>query len=317
MAFKAITVNTPAEEAAHIYAQDDAAIYQSIFGADGVFNIGNKFESTVLTNNSVRVADGVLCVGGHIGRIEYANYQDVIIENGVSGYNRNDIIYASFVTNGDSDFLTMEVKKGAAVTGTASDPEMIQENLYQGETTREYPLWRVKLEGLSITAVEQLFEVIPAIPELVSRISEMESAIGTTDISTIGDGTVTGAIKTNNSLVANILSREGSVEGQVTISSDNSLHTIYTTTVGTDRTYFIGAVINHTCKNCDVASAIRINGTVVSTDQKRACANYGTMTTLQFIKNLKAGDVVEICAAQDSGADALVKYTYFYSFTQI
>ena len=37
---KPITVNTPTEDEAHIYAEDDAAIYQSLFGEDGVSSVG-------------------------------------------------------------------------------------------------------------------------------------------------------------------------------------------------------------------------------------------------------------------------------------
>lgn len=173
MSFKGITVNTDASADAHIFAEDDAAIYQAIFGNDGVMNIGNKFASTVLSNNKVRVSDGVLCVGGHIGRMQYADYADLTIENGVSGKNRNDIIYAKFVSSGDIDSYVLDVRKGTAGI-TASDPAMTQGNLYQGAVLREYPLWRVKIEGLSIVKVEQLFTVIPTIPELQA---EMKSGL--------------------------------------------------------------------------------------------------------------------------------------------
>ena len=109
MAFKGITVNTAPEESAHIYAQDDAAIYQSIFGGDGVLNTGNKFKATVLSNNSIRVSDGLMCIGGHIGRTEYGSYNDLTIQNGAAGYNRNDIIYARFITNGNIDTYALAV----------------------------------------------------------------------------------------------------------------------------------------------------------------------------------------------------------------
>lgn len=173
MGFKGITVNTAASADAHIFAEDDAAIYQAIFGGDGVMNIGNKFAARVLSNNKVRVSDGVLCVGGHIGRMQYADYTDLTIENGVSGKNRNDIIYAKFVTSGDVDSYVLDVRKGTAGS-TAADPAMTQGNLYQGATLREYPLWRVKIEGLSIVKIEQLFSVIPTIPELQE---EMKSGL--------------------------------------------------------------------------------------------------------------------------------------------
>lgn len=158
-------------------AQDDAAIYQSIFGTDGVFNIGSKFAASILSNNSVRVSDGVLCVGGHIARTAYADYQDMVIENGASGQNRNDIIVAKFLTEGSVDTLTLEVKKGTPGSA-ATDPALTQDNLYQGGTTREYPLWRVKLEGLSITDVEQMYTEIPTIPELLAKINTLNTNLG-------------------------------------------------------------------------------------------------------------------------------------------
>lgn len=37
---KGITVNTAPEAEPHIYAEDDAAVYQAIFGDDGVSTIG-------------------------------------------------------------------------------------------------------------------------------------------------------------------------------------------------------------------------------------------------------------------------------------
>lgn len=48
---KGITVNTAPEAEPHIYAEDDAAIFQSIFGEDGVSSIGQACKATVLSNN--------------------------------------------------------------------------------------------------------------------------------------------------------------------------------------------------------------------------------------------------------------------------
>lgn len=61
---KAVNINTPPEAEPHIYAEDDAAIYKAIFGSDGVSTIGQACKATVLSNNKVRIADGVLCVDG-------------------------------------------------------------------------------------------------------------------------------------------------------------------------------------------------------------------------------------------------------------
>lgn len=178
MSLKALTANTAPEENAHILAEDDAAIFQSMFGEDGVLEIGQQMKATVISNNKVRVADGLVCIGGHIARTVYGDYTDLTIENGESGKNRNDLIIGTFSTTGAGGIDTMQlaVKKGTAGTA-ATDPALTQGNLYAGGKLREVPLWRVKIEGLSITKVEQLFEIVPNIPKLKKELESLNGKL--------------------------------------------------------------------------------------------------------------------------------------------
>lgn len=178
MGFKAITKNTSPEDAPHILSEDDAAIYRGILGQDGVLNIGSKLKSTVISNNKVRVGDGVINVDGHIGRNAYADYEDLTIENGAAGKKRHDLIVASFSTTGSGglDTYVLKVIKGAAGT-TGADPAVTKQDIYAGGKLREYPLYRVKLDGLSIVAVDQMFKVIPTVPELEKKYNELNSAL--------------------------------------------------------------------------------------------------------------------------------------------
>jgi hypothetical protein len=162
MGFKGLTLNTPPEETAHIYAEDDAAIFQSIAGGDGVFTLGQQCKATTLSNNKVRIADGVLIVGGHFARIPYGEYEDCEIANGETGKKRNDFIVAVFETTGTGgiDEMHCTVKKGVA-GATAVDPELTQDDIYNNGKIREMPLYRVKIEGLSIVAVEPMFDLKP------------------------------------------------------------------------------------------------------------------------------------------------------------
>lgn len=193
MGLRGITLNTPPEEEAHIIAEDDAAIYQSIFGEDGVFTIGDRMKATVINNNQVRVSNGVICVGGHIARTVYGDYSDMTIENGEISKNRNDIITAVFSTTGEKgiDKFKIEVKKGTPGV-VAEDPELTKENLYEGGKLRELPLWRVKLEGINIIGVEQMFKIIHKIPDLEEMI---ESLNGKTDLKIIEKHIDTGYLK--------------------------------------------------------------------------------------------------------------------------
>lgn len=171
-----ITVNTPPGEEAHIRAEDDASVYQSIFGEDGVSTVGQACKATVLSNNKVRIADGIICVGGHFARIPYGDYIDCEIDSGQSEKKRNDIIVARFESTGTGgiDTYTCEVKKGKEGS-TATDPEIVQEDLYKAGKVRELPLYRVKIEGLSITAVEQLFTLRKTNEELEKELESLNS----------------------------------------------------------------------------------------------------------------------------------------------
>lgn len=160
MAFKPLTVNTPVGEKAHVLAEDDAALYDGIFGEDCVLKLGEQFASKTISNNVIRVMDGVVVVGGHVGRIIKGDYEDMMIDNGVSGQKRNDLIVARFKSGGTggADTYSLVVVKGTP-GATAKDPAIVQEDLYAGGKQRDYPLYRVRLENLSVVGVDKLFQV--------------------------------------------------------------------------------------------------------------------------------------------------------------
>ena len=189
---KGITINTSAEEKAHINAEDDAAIYQTLFGTDGVSTIGSQCEATVLSNNSVRIADGVICVGGHFARIPYGDYADVDIANGKSGKKRNDIICARFSTSGSGGIDTMKIIVKQGTEGdTAVDPGITQDNLYGGGKTRDYALYRVRIEGLSIAKVEKMFTVVKTGKEMLKEITTLKQNMESRCVTRCGTKVVT------------------------------------------------------------------------------------------------------------------------------
>lgn len=175
MAFNPITVNKGPSANPHIYAEDDAAIFQSMFGEDGILDIGSKLELSIQSNNLVRMSDGALCVGGHIGRIKYADYVDLTIDNGETGHNRNDLIIGSFRNTGEHTIDTFEpqVVKGTPATGDAVDPTLTEGSLYEGEYLRQVAVARVKLEGLNIVGIDMLLPVIPSIPSLEEQLAKL------------------------------------------------------------------------------------------------------------------------------------------------
>lgn len=158
--FKPLTVNTPVGEKAHILAEDDAALYDGIFGEDCVLKLGEQFASKTISNNVIRIMDGVVVVGGHVGRIIKGDYEDMMIDNGTADQKRNDLIVARFQSGGTggTDTYSLVVVKGTP-GDTAKDPAIVQEDLYAGGNQRDYPLYRVRIENLSVVGVDKLFKV--------------------------------------------------------------------------------------------------------------------------------------------------------------
>ena len=121
-------------------------------------------------------ADGVLCVGGHFARIPFGDYVDCEIMNGESGKKRNDLIVAKFSTTGSGGIDTMELNVIQGTSGeSGTDPEVKSGNLYKEEKIREVPLYRVRIEGLNIIAVEPMFEIMPTNEELRKKLDELNS----------------------------------------------------------------------------------------------------------------------------------------------
>lgn len=167
-----------------------------------VLPIGNMLKAEAVTANKVRIFDGVLLHYGRQAMITAGAYEDVTIENGTSGLNRNDFIVARYVKDdqtGIEDF-SLSVLKGQPGS-TATDPTPTAGNIRTGALESEMPLYRVKLNGLAIEAVEPLFHVMVSAKELKDNFNIKTY----TSISQIGltPGNETSLLQISNALPTN------------------------------------------------------------------------------------------------------------------
>ena len=155
----------------HVTSADDASLYRGILGRDDyVLDVGNKFAATIIDNNTVRIMDGDLVIQGHQARIRANDYEEVTIDNGTPGQKRNDLIVARYQKNTTTgiESITLEVVKGTPGE-TATDPDIIQEDLSTGGTQRDFALYRVSLNGLALESVTSLFTVIPNLKDFMTH----------------------------------------------------------------------------------------------------------------------------------------------------
>lgn len=162
----------------HITEAQIGLANQATFGADDyVLEGGRESEAQVLTNNSIRIFDAVYCIQGRRDVIPASGYTDVTIANGTQGMNRNDIIVRRYKKNESSEIESTEyaVIKGTPNAGTAVDPEVTTGDIRSGATLHEMALYRVKITGLNITAVEPMFNILKNMASLQKELAELNS----------------------------------------------------------------------------------------------------------------------------------------------
>lgn len=151
----------------------------TIGGKDYVLEGGQNAKAQVLTNNSIRIFDAVYSIQGRRDVIAANDYTDVTIANGSQGMNRNDIIVRRYRKNSSSEIESTEyaVIKGTPSTGAATDPSVTVGDIRTGAVLHEMKLYRVRLEGLNIVAVDQLFTVLPSMATINKVLADTSDKI--------------------------------------------------------------------------------------------------------------------------------------------
>lgn len=146
----------------HVTSQDDGSLNQVILGSKSVvLDIGEKLAAVVVDNNTVRISDGDLLLQGRHARIDAGTVEDMTIGTGTIEMNRNDLIVARYTLDVATGFENIEliVLEGAESTGSASDPAYNTGDIRTGSAIVDFPLYRVRIEGINIVGLVRLFEI--------------------------------------------------------------------------------------------------------------------------------------------------------------
>lgn len=147
---------------AHVTSDNARAFNSQVFGTGTyLIDYGAKFAPTIVDNNTVRIGNGMLIHQGTQMGIDIDSYEDVIIENGSSGYNRNDLIVMRYTKNRGTriESISLVVMKGTPSNKTPVDPTYTTTNILDGTgLSTDVPICRVRLSSLTITSVDNLIE---------------------------------------------------------------------------------------------------------------------------------------------------------------
>lgn len=152
---------------AEVSAELHGYMYLALYDFQGILHAGSRMTAEIVSNNEIKINDGILCNYGRFMRI--VGSETVRIENGTSRVKRTDLIVARFNTNGTKETHELAVIKGAA---GGAEPSYNQMDIYSGTGTRDLVLYAVHLNGLNITSVERKCQEYMSIRELMETVSK-------------------------------------------------------------------------------------------------------------------------------------------------
>ena len=158
--------------ASHISAADLAAMYRGLLIADDcVLDEGDKLSCTMTDANTAEIGTGSCMLQAHHARIDVA--EQVTIESGSVGYNRNDLIVARYTLGaGNVQGVYLAVIKGTATLGDATDPDYTEGDIDGGDVLAEFPLWRIPLTGITVGTPERIMPTIDTLQDQITSVRE-------------------------------------------------------------------------------------------------------------------------------------------------
>lgn len=150
----------------HVTSAQMRDIYAGIFGnRDLVLDVGSRFSVTKISENLLRISDGVASLKGCITMIEYGKYEDVEISSGTIGKKRKDIIcirYACNANDGVNEHCDLVVFEGTETDITDGDEIigiMNEGEIREGAISYYYPIYEVYVKDLVIETITPLFKI--------------------------------------------------------------------------------------------------------------------------------------------------------------
>ncbi len=159
----------------HVKASDHGSFNAALISSGCfVMDIGSKLAISKISDNMVRIADGEVLMQGRHGRVENGAVVDLAVESGQNGYKRRDLVCVRYLQNADTgvEDCNLIVIRGNPVAASPSDPEYVNGDIIGGALQKDFPLYRLNLNGTSIESIDTLCTVFPSIENKRKSIDE-------------------------------------------------------------------------------------------------------------------------------------------------
>lgn len=147
---------------------------QAIMGTDSyVCDVGQKFAPTLVSNTSLKLADGEGVLQGVRFRIPYGSTVTLTIASGTSGYKRIDLVVARYTKS--TGAISFVVIKGTNATSSPATPAYNTGSVIAGTETVDFPLYKITIDGTAVSSVDKLFTQLQTMKEMQDAISKLNT----------------------------------------------------------------------------------------------------------------------------------------------
>ena len=131
-------------------------------GGTHILDVGSKMAATVISANEVQIADGLLVAEGCTAEVARGTTESMTIENGSQGMLRTDLIVARYTKTAGTavEAMALAVIKGTPAASNPATPAYNEGLIADGDSPVDFPLYKVNLDGISITSVDALVDTI-------------------------------------------------------------------------------------------------------------------------------------------------------------
>ena len=166
---------------AHIYPHHDRETNIGIFGeGTHILDVGSNMAATVISSNQVDIEDGLMVAEGCTAEVARGTTESMTIENGSQGTLRTDLIVARYTKTAGTAVEAMQlvVIKGTPAASNPATPTYNTGTIADGDSPVDFPLYAVRLNGINITSVRRLVDVVSikgGIDDLADRVAAVET----------------------------------------------------------------------------------------------------------------------------------------------
>lgn len=160
----------------HVESKHDALMHAAMLGRSGyILKTRNwTMKPTAKDANNITIPAWDLVVEGR--QIYIAAPTDVNIQSGSQGQKRRDLIVARYALNPGTgvETVTLEAIKGKPSAATPADPGIETGSIIGGAIVSDLPLCRVNLDGITITSIDMLVNVMQPLEDVWDSLTQTE-----------------------------------------------------------------------------------------------------------------------------------------------